>query len=186
MEPGGRSPRTWFSAASRARRLPPRTCLRKGCCRVYHPTRWNQRYCQQAECRRLVRRWQAAKRQQVHRRLPDNRRRHAEAEAICRRNRTTQPPAADLVAAKKWPVRAARGHAAKIFQANSATGRDAMNRCRTTRGPRSTTAAMIVGRPCDEFAIANGSGCHATDIKPYASAVRYLREQPRRRPKRNR
>jgi hypothetical protein len=87
-----------------ARRLPPRTCLRKGCCRVYHPARWNQRYCQQAECRRLVRRWQAAKRQRAHRRLPDNRKRHAEAEAIRRRNRTTRPPADDVVTVKKMAV----------------------------------------------------------------------------------
>ena len=90
-----------------ARRLPPRTCLRKGCGRVYHPARWNQRYCQQAECRRLVRRWQAAKRQRAHRRLPDNRKRHAEAEAIRRRNRTTRAPS-DAPAASEKRARRSR------------------------------------------------------------------------------
>jgi len=67
-----------------------RTCLRKGCGRVYTPSRWNQRYCQDAECRRLVLRWQAAKRQRAHRRLPQNRKRHAEAEAKRRRDRAVQ------------------------------------------------------------------------------------------------
>ena len=64
-----------------ARSLRSRVCLRKGCARVYEPTRWNQRYCKDPGCRREVRRWQAAKRQRVHRRSPENRRKHAKAEA---------------------------------------------------------------------------------------------------------
>jgi hypothetical protein len=83
-----------------ARPLRPRDCLRQGCGRVYHPTRWNQRYCQQAACRREVRRWQAAKRQRAHRQLPDNRKRHAEAEAKRRRDRTAQTARNDPVADK--------------------------------------------------------------------------------------
>lgn len=63
------------------RRLRPRTCLRKGCGRRFQPVRWNQRYCQDPACLRLVRRWQAAKRQRLHRQSAANRQRHADAEA---------------------------------------------------------------------------------------------------------
>jgi hypothetical protein len=65
---------------TRGKRLGPRICLRKGCGRSYQPRRWNQRYCQDAECLRLVRRWQAAKRQRRCRRAPEGRQKHAEAE----------------------------------------------------------------------------------------------------------
>ena len=65
---------------TRGKRLGPRICLRKGCGRKYRPCRWNQRYCQDAECLRLVRRWQAAKRQRRRRTAPEGRQKHAEAE----------------------------------------------------------------------------------------------------------
>ena len=87
-----------------ARGLRPRICLRKGCGCVYHPTRWNQRYCQQADCLREVRRWQAAKRQRFHRRLRANRKRHAEAEAQRRRDRTAQGARRDAVAVEETIV----------------------------------------------------------------------------------
>lgn len=58
-----------------------RTCLRKGCEHVFEPVRWNQRYCQDAECLRELRRWQATKRQRVHRQSAANRQRQAEAQA---------------------------------------------------------------------------------------------------------
>jgi hypothetical protein len=61
-------------------RLRPRVCLRQGCGQLYQPSRWNQRYCQDPECLRLVRRWQAAKRQQQRRACPDVRQAHAAAE----------------------------------------------------------------------------------------------------------
>ena len=80
-----------------------RTCLRKGCGRVYSPARWNQRYCQEPECRRLVLRWQAAKRQRAHRRLPQNRKRHAEAEAKRRRDRRAQACPNDDTDVEKTP-----------------------------------------------------------------------------------
>ena len=67
------------------RRLGPRTCLRKGCGQLFQPLRWNQRYCQDADCLRAVRRWQATKRQRFHRQSPANRKRQAEAEAERRR-----------------------------------------------------------------------------------------------------
>lgn len=73
-----------------------RVCLRKGCGRQYQPSRWNQRYCGDPECRRLVRRWQAAKRQQQRRRRPEVRQQHAAAEQrrrACRQQESCQVPA---------------------------------------------------------------------------------------------
>jgi hypothetical protein len=92
------------------RRPRPRVCLRKGCGRRYTPQRWNQRYCQDPECLRLVRRWQAARRQARRRQDEAAKARHAEAQRARRRRNTSspQPP-------KEPEVAAARGHAAKIF-----------------------------------------------------------------------
>jgi hypothetical protein len=67
------------------RRLQPRTCLRKGCAFRFQPRRWNQRYCQDPQCLRLVRRWQAAKRQRNRRQQDEHRQRHCEAERQRRR-----------------------------------------------------------------------------------------------------
>lgn len=81
------------SAARHASRLRPRICLRQGCGSVFQPTRWNQRYCPDGECRRLVRRWQAARRQRKHRAREENRQRHAQAERSRReRNRRQATP----------------------------------------------------------------------------------------------
>jgi hypothetical protein len=95
---------------TRPRRPRPRVCLRKGCGRKYQPKRWNQRYCQDAECLRLVRRWQAAKRQATRRQDEAVKAEHAQAQRA-RRQRTaasSQSPQAPEVAS-------ARGHAARIF-----------------------------------------------------------------------
>lgn len=73
------------SATSGSRRLGRRTCLRKDCGCVFQATRWNQRYCGDPECQRLVRRWQAAKRQQRHRQKIENRQLHAQAQRERRR-----------------------------------------------------------------------------------------------------
>ena len=59
-----RNHRRW----ARARRPRIRNCLRKGCRRRYQARSWNQRYCQEPECLRQVRRWQAARRQAKRRR----------------------------------------------------------------------------------------------------------------------
>lgn len=67
-----------FSASGR--RLGRRICLREGCGRIYQARRWNQRYCQDRQCLKLVRRWQAAKRQEERRRRPEARAAHAAAE----------------------------------------------------------------------------------------------------------
>ena len=92
------------------RRPRTRVCLRKGCGRKYQPRRWNQHYCQDPECLRLVRRWQAAKRQAKRRQDEAAKSEHAEAERA-RRQRATSSPQAP----KPAEIAAARGHAANIF-----------------------------------------------------------------------
>jgi hypothetical protein len=92
------------------RRPRARICLRKGCGRRYQPRRWNQRYCQDAECLRLLRRWQAARRQARRRQEDAAKTQHAEAQRV-RRRRVTSPPQAPKIS----EVAAARGHAAKIL-----------------------------------------------------------------------
>ena len=91
---------------ARRRRPRPRICLRKGCRCKYLPRCWNQRYCQEPECRRQVRRWQAARRQANHRQNAFAKARHAEAEKLHRQ----QAKLASQVD-QKPEVMPARGHA---------------------------------------------------------------------------
>ena len=67
----------------------PRICLRKGCGRKYQPRCWNQRYCQDPECLRQVRRWQAARRQAKRRQDAGVKAQHAQAEKAA-------PPASEV------------------------------------------------------------------------------------------
>lgn len=78
---GGEQP-TRRSPPRTTRRHRPRTrvCLRKGCGRRYTPRRWNQRYCQDPECLREVRRWQSRQRQRRRRASPQGRQQHRQAE----------------------------------------------------------------------------------------------------------
>jgi hypothetical protein len=94
----------------RPRRPRARLCLRKGCGRKYQPRRWNQRYCQDPECLRLVRRWQAARRQARRRQDQAAKTAHAAAERGRRRRVASSPQLP-----KAPEVAAARGHAAKTF-----------------------------------------------------------------------
>lgn len=94
----------------RCRRPRPRICLRKGCGRRYTPRRSNQRYCQDPECLRQLRRWQAAKRQAQRRADEAVKAQHA-ADQRARRQRAPSSSQAP----KTPEVAAARGHAAKIF-----------------------------------------------------------------------
>lgn len=73
-----------------AGRLPPRLCLRKYCGNRFQPIRWNQRYCQQPDCLREVRRWQATKRQRRRRQSPQQRQQHAQAERQRRKQKKQQ------------------------------------------------------------------------------------------------
>jgi hypothetical protein len=92
------------------RRPRARLCLRKGCGCKYQPRRWNQRYCQDPECLREVRRWQAARRQARRRQDDAAKTQHAEAEHA-RRQRAPSLPQAP----QDPEVTPARGHAAKII-----------------------------------------------------------------------
>ena len=94
----------------RARRPRPRICLRKGCRRNYQPRRWNQRYCQDPECLRQVRRWQDARRQANRRRDDHVKAQHAQAENERRQRDKTSPKAFET-----HEVAPARGHAANFF-----------------------------------------------------------------------
>lgn len=94
----------------RCRRPRTRVCLRKGCGRKYQPRRWNQHYCQDPECLRLVRRWQSAKRQSKRRQDDAAKAQHAEAERARRQRATISPQAPNCP-----EDAAARGHAATIF-----------------------------------------------------------------------
>jgi hypothetical protein len=97
--------------STRRRKLPWRTCLRKGCGRRFRPRQHNQWYCQERECLRKLRRWQAAKRQRKRRSKPDGRQRHAEAERQRRkrglpkanhRGRAERPPPDTMTEGCAW------------------------------------------------------------------------------------
>jgi hypothetical protein len=94
---------------ARRRRPRPRICLRKGCRCKYLPRSWNQRYCQEPECRQRVRRWQAARRQAKHRRDAFARIRHAEAQHA--RRQRTKAASQDV---QNPEVTSARGHAPEV------------------------------------------------------------------------
>ena len=100
------------------RRPRPRMCLRKGCGQKYQPRRPNQRYCQEPECLRLLRRWQAARRQAKRRQDEAVKAKQAQAQRA-RRQRVPSSPQAPKVP----EVAAARGHAAKIISPTSLCGR---------------------------------------------------------------
>jgi hypothetical protein len=84
--PMGRRQSNSSAPASPSRaRFPARTCHRKGCGRTFCPRSWNQRYCREPQCLRLLHRWQAAKRQRKRRRQAEKRQQHADAERARRR-----------------------------------------------------------------------------------------------------
>jgi len=84
--------------------------MRKGCGRKYQPRRWNQRYCQEPECQREVRRWQAARRQARRRQDVVVKTRHAQAEKQRRQRAKVAPKTVE-----NPDVAPARGHAAENF-----------------------------------------------------------------------
>ena len=148
------------------RRPRARICLRKGCGQKYVPRCWNQRYCQNPECLRAVRRWQAAKRQAKRRQDEAVKAQHAQTQRARRRRATSAPQTP-----KPPPVTAARGHAAKIFSPLlCATGRGAMNRPRSRWASRHVSAAGPVARPFAGCTIANASGGGAALSKAVAPA----------------
>ena len=109
--------------SARARRPRTRSCLRKGCGCKYKPRCRIQRYCQEPDCLRQVRRWQAARRQAKRRRDAEIRAQHAEAEKERRqRTKVVSQPVEDT------EVTPARGHEAELFfRSRSAIGQAATN-----------------------------------------------------------
>ena len=101
--------------------FPLGVCLRKGCGRNFAPSRWNQRYCQAADCMHQVKRWLARKRQRQCRQSEEQRQRHSERErqrrARKRQAQTTPPPAISAGGEPAVPIsssgNSARGHAAE-------------------------------------------------------------------------
>ena len=136
---------------ARRRRLRPRRCLRKGCGHIYRPRRWNQRYCQEPECRRELRRWQAAKRQQRRRQREPVRVQHAAAERQRRREakgkaKSRQELGRDAARARPECCRdAARGHAAKDFSCAPCCDRPG---CYTARRCSLRNPARYCGDAC--------------------------------------
>jgi hypothetical protein len=82
------------AAAPRKSRFPARDCLRKGCRCRFTPTSGSQRYCQDPDCLREVRRWHASRRQRVRRQRLEVRKAEAAAsrERRIRRSRIAQVP----------------------------------------------------------------------------------------------
>lgn len=154
------------SRCARGRRPRARVCLRKGCGCKYQPRRWNQRYCQAAECLREVRRWQAARRQAARREATAAKAQHAQAERA-RRDRARSVRAA--AAAQEVPcpdVTPARGHAAEaaedFFRRRFATGQAATNRHGIRCAIRPGIAAPPAARRCAKCWTVNASGVLAT------------------------
>jgi hypothetical protein len=82
-----------------------------------------QRYCQDLECLRQVRRWQAARRHAKRRQHDDVRAQHAEAEKERRQQTKVLAQAVEVT-----EVTPARGHADEtFFRFRSAIGQAAMN-----------------------------------------------------------
>jgi hypothetical protein len=95
---------------ARGRRARPRICLRKGCGRKYQPRCRHQRYCQDPECLREVRRWHAARRQGERRQDANVKTRLAQAEKARRQRAESSSQTVE-----NPEFAPARGHAAQTF-----------------------------------------------------------------------
>src|SRR5262249_2336896 len=139
---------------ARARRPRIRKCLRKGCRRTYQARNWNQRYCQDPSCLRLLRRWQAARRQAKRRQDDDVKAQHAEAEKDRRRRIKLAARAVENAA-----LTPARGHAAKpFFRFRSAIGQGATKPPRNRSATECAIAAPPVVKPSAMSKTVNASG----------------------------
>ena len=167
------TPEGGFSAS--CRRLGWRSCLRKGCGRRYRAQHPKQRYCQQPDCLREVRRWQATKRQQKRRASAEGRQQHAQAERE-RRARQKRAPSS-LGKASAGPEEPARGHAKgrpakKSLPGRSVIGPAAMSLPALRHAPgRPTVARSATGR-CAVCTIASANGCRVSGKRSASSVVR--------------
>jgi hypothetical protein len=139
---------------ARGRRPRPRICLRKGCERKYKPRCRIQRYCQEPECRRQVRRWQAARRQAKRRQDANVRAQRAEAEKLRRQQTKVVPQAAEDAG-----VTPARGHADEpFFRFHSVIGQAATNLPRPPSAIRHAIARRRVVKPSVMSKTVNANG----------------------------
>jgi hypothetical protein len=173
---GTRQSTAKHGCSTRGRRPRPRKCLRKGCGRQYQPRSWNQRYCQEPECRREVNRWLAARRQARHRQHAEVKVQHARAEKERRqRAKSTSQTVGNP------ELTPARGHAAEIFfPPRSAIGRAATRTPRTRPATPHATAATSAGKLFAMSRTVNASGSLAapgmggrsapSSTKPHAGA----------------
>jgi hypothetical protein len=145
------------SRSARGRRPRRRSCLRKGCGRKYQPRSWNQRYCHDPECMRLVRRWQAARRQAKYREDAQAKARHAQAERERRQRTKSTSQTVD-----NPEVTPARGHAAEsFFPFRYAIDRAATNTPSVRPATAHATAAPPAVRPLATSGTVNASGALA-------------------------
>jgi hypothetical protein len=145
------------SRSARGRRPRRRTCLRKGCKRQYQPRSWNQRYCQDPQCLRLVRQWQAARRQAKRRQDAAVKAQHAQAQHA----RRLRAKAASQTG-QKPQLTSARGHATQpFFPSPYAIGQAATNRLRAPCATRHVSVAPPAARLCAMSRIVSASGSGA-------------------------
>lgn len=122
-------------------------CLRRGCENHYTPRRPNQRFCGQPECQRLLRRWQAAKRQRRVRQTVQGRERHAQRERqrrLVKRQRREQTTALDQ------PARSAIKPPQRAWSRCKAHPKDFCDRpgCYDPVRPSRSRAAKYCGNEC--------------------------------------
>ena len=159
-------------------RLGWRSCLRKGCGRRFQARRYNQRYCQDPECLREVRRWQGrngnGSADPNLRDASGTLRRNASGENSGRRqppsHRKTSLPPGTAPAENR-----ARGHAADGIRRFFATVPAVMSRRGILLASRRRIVATTAVRPCIRLATANVSGCGARPKRADSSAAWNIR-----------
>src|SRR5262249_16259906 len=114
----------------------------------------NQRYCQDPECLRQVRRWYAARRKARQRQRSDVKAKHAQDQKA--RRQQMKSVSQTIENAELAP---ARGHAAQtFFHSRYVIGQVATNPPPARTATRPATAARCAGRPYAISSIVNASG----------------------------
>ena len=178
--------------SSRPRRPRARICLRKGCGRKYQPRRWNQRYCQDPECLRQLRRWQAAQRQARRRQDEAVKAEHAATE----RARRQRARASSQAAAEPEGCGGAWSRSKNFLPSLCVSGRGAMKPPRSWVATRHATVARSAAGRFTGCWIVNASGFGAapsgaaanapSTIKPRRPGVGDSQRSPTTRPGRRR
>lgn len=137
------------TGSSKSPRLQSRICLRKGCGRIFQPQCWNQRYCQDPGCLKLVRRWQAAKRQRQRRSRPEVRQERA---AAVRQRRARHREQCGDEGAARDPTIANRKESDSAWSRSKKNPSPFCDRpgCYEARRPSSRCAARYCGDECGQ------------------------------------